>query len=46
MASRLFAQGHSIETLQLLLGHSELDHVMPYLHVSQEKLQEMFEAVL
>ncbi|CAN7781187.1 site-specific integrase [Cupriavidus necator] len=41
-ASRLLAQGHSIETVQLLLGHAELDHVAPYLEVSR---REMLEAV-
>jgi len=28
-ASRLIAQGHSLETVQILLGHSHLDHVAP-----------------
>jgi site-specific recombinase XerD len=46
MASRLIAQGHSVETVQQLLGHAELDHVRPYLQVSQKKLQEMFTDVL
>jgi site-specific recombinase XerD len=46
MASRLIAQGHAIETVQQLLGHAELDHVRPYLQVSQKKLQEMFAIVL
>lgn len=27
MASRLLEQGHSLEILQLMLGHAELDHV-------------------
>ncbi|WP_197339751.1 tyrosine-type recombinase/integrase [Ralstonia solanacearum] len=39
-ASRLLAQGHTIETVQLLLGHSELDHVAPYLEVSRQDLRE------
>jgi integrase/recombinase XerD len=42
MASRLLEQGHSIETLQLLIGHSELDHVDPYLQVSKEILRRAF----
>lgn len=46
MASRLVAQGNSVETLQLLLGHAELDHVRPYLAISQQKLSDMFAAVL
>lgn len=39
-ASRLLAQGHSIETVQLLLGHAELDHVAPYLVVTKQELRE------
>lgn len=39
-ASRLLAQGHTIETVQLLLGHAELDHVAPYLEVSRRDLDE------
>jgi site-specific recombinase XerD len=45
-ASGSLANGHSIETIQLLLGHAELDHVMPYLEVSQKTLREMFAEVL
>ena len=33
-ASRLVAQGHSLETVQLLLGHSHLDHLSSYLDVT------------
>ncbi|MHA6884639.1 tyrosine-type recombinase/integrase [Ralstonia pseudosolanacearum] len=39
-ASRLLAQGHSIETVQLLLGHAELDHVALYLEVTKQGLRE------
>jgi site-specific recombinase XerD len=39
-ASRLVAQGHSIETVQLLLGHVHLDHVAPYLEVSKQARHE------
>jgi integrase/recombinase XerD len=46
MASRLIQQGADVETVQLLLGHAELDHVRPYLHVSQNSLEEMFTNVL
>jgi site-specific recombinase XerD len=46
MASRLVAQGNPVETVQLLLGHAELDHVRPYLQVSQKRLEQMFENVL
>ncbi|MFM0068964.1 tyrosine-type recombinase/integrase [Paraburkholderia aspalathi] len=39
-ASRLVAQGHSLDTVQLLLGHSHLDHVSPYLDVTvREQLE-------
>jgi integrase/recombinase XerD len=46
MASRLIQQGVAVETVQLLLGHSELDHVRPYLEVSQTRLEEMFQTIL
>lgn len=45
-ASRLLAAGESLETVQALLGHADLDHVMPYLEVSEDTLREMFEVVL
>ena len=44
-ASRLLAQGHSLETVQLLLGHAELDHVSPYLEVSARERREAVAAV-
>jgi integrase/recombinase XerD len=46
MASRLLEQGHGVETLQLILGHAELDHIDPYLQVSKKTLREMFSVVL
>lgn len=46
MASRLIQQGEDVETVQLLLGHAELNHVRPYLQVSQKRLEAMFETVL
>ena len=46
MASRLVQQGAAVETVQLLLGHTALDHVRPYLQVSQKRLEEMFADVL
>lgn len=45
-ASNLLRNGASIESVQLLLGHSELSHVMPYLSVDHKKLCEMFSDVL
>jgi integrase/recombinase XerD len=41
-ASRLVAQGHSLDTVQLLPGHSHLDHVAPYLEVTR---RERWEAI-
>lgn len=46
MASRLIQQGESVETVHLLLGHAELDHVRPYLQVSQKRLEQMFKEAL
>lgn len=46
MASRLLAQDHDLETIQLMLGHAELDHVDPYLQVSKDTLRQAFAGVL
>jgi len=46
LASRLLAVGESLETVQALLGHADLDHVMPYLEVNEDTLREMFEVVV
>jgi hypothetical protein len=40
------ARKMQVETVQLLLGHAELDHARPYLAVSQQKLSDMFATVL
>lgn len=45
-ASRLMASGESLDTIQALLGHSELDHLMLYLEVCDDTLREMFEVVI
>ncbi|WP_247873592.1 tyrosine-type recombinase/integrase [Burkholderia sp. LS-044] len=45
-ASRLIAQGHSLETVQLLLGHSHIDHAAPYIEVSDRELRAAVAAVL
>lgn len=45
-ASNLLANGADLETVQNLLGHAELDHVLPYLEVQEEKLRAMFFTVL
>lgn len=44
-ASRLLAAGESLETVQALLGHADLDHVEPYLEVNNDTLREMYGAV-
>lgn len=44
-ASRLVAQGHSLDTVQLLLGHSHLDHVSPYLEVSARDMRGAIAAI-
>ncbi|MFT0171488.1 tyrosine-type recombinase/integrase [Paraburkholderia mimosarum] len=44
-ASRLVAHGHSLETVQILLGHTHLDHLAPYLDVSQRELHEAVAAI-
>lgn len=46
MASRLLANGVSLDVLQLILGHAELDHVDPYLHVDKKILRQAFAEVL
>lgn len=46
MASRLLANGVELDTVQLMLGHSELDHVDPYLEVDKKKLRLAFADVL
>lgn len=46
MASWLIQQREDAETVQLLLGHAELNYVRPYLQVSQKRLEAKFETVL
>jgi integrase/recombinase XerD len=46
MASRLLDQSHDLETLRLMPGHAELDHVAPYLQVDKKKLRQAFADVL
>lgn len=45
-ASNLLRNGASLDAVQQLLGHAELDHVMPYLEIDPKILREMFEVVL
>ncbi|KAA0080914.1 site-specific integrase [Paraburkholderia sp. T12-10] len=44
-ASRLVANGHSLETVQILLGHAHLDHVSPYLDVTKRDRREAVAAI-
>ena len=46
MASRLLAQDHDLDTIQLMLGHADLESVDPYLEVSKERLRQAFVEVL
>jgi integrase/recombinase XerD len=46
MASNLLRKGASLDAVRQLLGHSQIDHIMPYLEVQQDKLREMFFDVL
>ncbi|ANB72630.1 integrase [Paraburkholderia phytofirmans OLGA172] len=43
-ANRLLAQGESLETVQTLLGHAELDHVMSYLDDDPARIRAALEA--
>jgi integrase/recombinase XerD len=45
-ASNLLRNGASLGAVQQLLGHAELDHVMPYLEIDNKKLRQMFADVL
>ncbi|WP_345891676.1 tyrosine-type recombinase/integrase [Burkholderia sp. Tr-860] len=38
LATRLIANGHSLEMVQTLLGHAHLDHVAAYLGTSRREL--------
>jgi site-specific recombinase XerD len=44
-ASGLMANGHSLETVQILLGHAHIDHVSPYLDVSARDRREAVAAI-
>lgn len=45
-ATRLVAQGQSIETVQRLLGHADIDHTDDYLDVDRRTLAEMFSGAI
>ncbi|WP_304526794.1 site-specific integrase [Halomonas sp. I5-271120] len=46
LAARLLAATGDVETVQAVLGHSELDHTKPYLSVDQETIRRAFELAL
>jgi len=41
-ASNLLSNGASLEAVQQLLGHTELDHIMPYLNINQTNYVKCF----
>lgn len=43
---KLLANGVELDSLQILLGHAELDHVDPYLQVDKKILRQAFTEVL
>lgn len=45
-ATRLLANGQPLADVQALLGHTDFDHIEPYLDVDDDTLREMFEVVL
>ena len=46
MASRLLAQGHDLDTIQLMLGHADIECVDPYLEIDKKKLRQAFVDVI
>jgi integrase/recombinase XerD len=46
LAARVLAATGDVETVQAVLGHSELDHTKPYLTVDQETIRRAFELAL
>lgn len=46
LASTLVRDGHSIDTVQTLLGHKDMDVTACYIDVDRAKLSEMFELVI
>ena len=46
LAARVLAATGDVETVQAVLGHSELDHTKPYLSVDQETIRRAFELAL
>ncbi|WP_317853316.1 integrase [Pseudomonas sp. BF-R-19] len=46
LAAKVLAATGDVETVQMILGHSELDHSKPYVTVSQDTLRHAFELAL
>lgn len=46
MASRLLAQDVEVETIQLMLGHADLDDCDRYMDVDKKKLRQAFVSVI
>lgn len=46
LAARVLAATGDVETVQAVLGHSELDHTKPHLSVDQEPIRRAFELAL
>ncbi len=46
LAARVLAATADVETVQAVLGHSELDHTRPYLTVDQATIRRAFEVAL
>lgn len=46
LAARVLADSGSVELVQQVLGHSELDHTWPYLDVDKKKIRLAFELAL
>ncbi|MEE5177134.1 tyrosine-type recombinase/integrase [Pseudomonas alliivorans] len=46
LAAKVLAATGDVETVQVILGHAELDHTKPYLTVSQETIRRAYELAL
>ena len=46
LAAKVLAATGDVETVQIILGHSQLDHSRPYLSVCQDTIRREFEVAL
>lgn len=46
LAAKVLAATGDVETVQIILGHSQLDHSKPYLSVCQDTIRRAFEVAL